>query len=370
MSKRTENALIARGFDTTLAKTLAIGGYTLSKLKTMQVDDLISIGIDEHLAAKLMKEPRPAIPQNILCNVLFNNRRTCCVCRDASKSVVVHHIIEWSKSRSHAEENLSVLCLEHHDLAHTTKHLSQNLTADEILFHKALWESQVSLIDSQTLLRLRRERSVARWDWINIPRVFEIFSECIVEFEPSPVIDNLKKDKVIDDRGMLLDESHWECGKSNQQYFIDFGGGCEVASYLGGVLEAMIQVLPIIDITSMLQHRGQIRSLITYGSYIGVQAPFYFSTLENHGDHRQEVRRAYYQGYGVKIEFTYQPWFCTSSSAKHSGMSGRRVQTVIGFVRDISSIDGELVISISCLAAGTGFKTHEGRVLPNYERYA
>ncbi|AZQ12299.1 HNH endonuclease signature motif containing protein [Shewanella khirikhana] len=366
MSKRTENALLARGFDSHLASRLANSGVTLANLKSMQRNQLLNLGLNEHYISIVYSEPRPPIPEKTLLSVLYKNRRTCCVCRITQKPIILHHINEWSISRDHSEQNLATLCLDCHDLAHSKKQLSQNLIPSEILNCKLKWEYDVSTLDTQTILRLKQERDVARWDWINLQRVFELLNNLEFSIEDSPFITQLKSNNIIDSRGFIKDEQFWNLGKSTQHYFIDFGGGSDIASYLSAILEAVVTTIPVTDITPMLKNRTEIQSLVTNGSYIAVQAPFYFTSISGADSLRDEVKTAYYQGYGIRIEFTFQPWYCMSCSARHGAMTGRKVQTIFGFVRDISSVDGELVISLSCLGAGTAFKRHENRVRPNF----
>ena len=366
MSKRTENALLSRGFDNQLASRLANSKITLSQLKSMSRDELLNLGISINLILTIHSEQRPPIPENELLSVLYKNRRTCCICRDTSKPIVVHHINEWAKSRDHSEANLAVLCLEHHDLAHTSKQLSQNLKPQEIYQFKATWEEDVGKIDAQTIIMLRRDNDYARWDWINIRRIFELLNNMIFQIEDSPFIRDLKGYGVIDSRGFLQNEENWTLCKDRQNYFIDFGKGSNIAAYLTNILESIVKELPIIDITPMINNKIQMKSLVKNGSYIAVQVPFYFSSISNTNSSKDEIKEAYYQGYGLKIRFTFQPWYCLSSSARYDAMCGRKVQTVFGFVRDISSIDGELVISLSCLGAGTAFKRHDNRVLTSF----
>jgi hypothetical protein len=65
--------------------------------------------------------------------VLDESRWTCCVCRrDISLGIIVHHIEEYSDSRSHVEDNLVVLCLNHHGEAHTTRELQLNLNRERL----------------------------------------------------------------------------------------------------------------------------------------------------------------------------------------------------------------------------------------------
>ena len=74
---------------------------------------------------------------------MYKSRNTCCICRDSTKSIVVHHIEEWNVSKNNSEENLVVLCVDDHDKAHTKKELSKNLTSDLIKSSKIKWEKEV-----------------------------------------------------------------------------------------------------------------------------------------------------------------------------------------------------------------------------------
>lgn len=124
MGKNTFNALMARGFDSETAHRLAEAGHTLNSLKTLDVNKLRSLNIPEELIDIILREKRPPIPPKTLDKVLFESRWTCCVCRDRRQGIIVHHIHEYSDSRSHDEDNLVVLCLNHHGEAHTKRNFS------------------------------------------------------------------------------------------------------------------------------------------------------------------------------------------------------------------------------------------------------
>ena len=369
MSQRTINALLSRGIDSELAANLSAKGLTLKDLKQMKADELSQIGLTKFNIKQLHSGERPPISESTLINLLWRNRRTCCVCRHHNKSIIVHHIEEWSVSRDHSIKNLAVLCLDCHDLAHTKKSLSQNLTPKELRENKNRWESIVSEKDIQTLFNLKKSKNSARWDWINCRRVFELFEKLGFTISNLSEYNNLKQDGFIDERGFITDNLKWNIDKNRRHYFLDFGDSFNISRYLDSILEVVLQNIPVIDITPILNKRSELRALVEMGSFISIQAPFYFSTIEDGPFDVDEVKKAYYRGYNLRVEFTFQPWYCTSSSAKYGAMSGRHVQTVFGFVRDISIYDDELIISLSCLGAGTGFKRHENRIKSNFDRY-
>lgn len=360
MSAITANALMARGIHSSLAKTLSIK-YTLGKLKQLTRTELTELGLSDAQVTQLHSEPRPPIPVDRLLRVLHKNRRTCCICRDPNRAVIVHHISEWAVSRSHDESNLGVLCLEHHDLAHTKKLLSQSLTEAEIRESKKRWEEDVLRLDARALVRLKNENDYARWDWINLQRLFELAMKRGIKPKKSNLFHYLQTEGFVDSSGILLPESKWNIEKMPRLWFLDFMDGFRVASYLGELVDQVLESLPIIDITAYIPSKGQLRSLLQEGEYIAAQLPFYFKAVEHRDDKKRELKKAYYKGHGVRIEYVYDAWHCMSCSARLDGMTGRKVQTVFGPVRSILDEDGDLVVSISCLASGTAFATHAAR---------
>jgi len=146
MSVRTVNALVARGLDSATSHELVRRGYTLASLRQLSADQLKTLGLDQSQVAALSTPARPPIPEATLTSVLFRSRWTCCVCRDSTRGIIIHHIMEWSQCRSHEEDNLVALCLLHHDEAHTKRELTLSLSAERIRQLRAEW---YSLVDSQ-----------------------------------------------------------------------------------------------------------------------------------------------------------------------------------------------------------------------------
>jgi len=134
----TVNALIARRFDSETATRLKQAGYTLNSLKSLDENELRSLNIRQELIDRILREKRPPIPPETLNKVIAKSRWSCCVCRDRSLGIIVHHIEEYSDSRSHVEDNLVVLCLNHHGEAHTTRELQLNLNQDRLRQSKKL----------------------------------------------------------------------------------------------------------------------------------------------------------------------------------------------------------------------------------------
>ena len=147
----TYKSLIAKGISSDIANKVIDKNHTLKSLSALSANELLEFGISDLLKNQIFDSNRPPIPDNIIYNLFYKSKRTCCICRDSNRSIVIHHIKEWSKSKSNEENNLVVLCVQHHDEAHTKKEHSQNLTSQYIISAKNKWEDEVKNTDNQLL---------------------------------------------------------------------------------------------------------------------------------------------------------------------------------------------------------------------------
>lgn len=159
MAQKTFNALTRRGFDSETANRLDQAGHTLNSLKTLKENALRLLNIREELIDIILREKRPPIPSKTMNKVLFESRYTCYVCRNKSRGIIVHHIHEYSDSRSHDEDNLVVLCVGDHNEAHTTRELALNLTPDRLRQSKKFWLELVKQLDNREALSANPEYS-------------------------------------------------------------------------------------------------------------------------------------------------------------------------------------------------------------------
>jgi len=81
------------------------------------------------------------IPKHIADSVLFEADRTCCVCRDKSRHVQIHHLD--GDAANHSMDNLVVLCLEHHQEASVGGGFARGLNQTQITKYRDDWLKQV-----------------------------------------------------------------------------------------------------------------------------------------------------------------------------------------------------------------------------------
>jgi len=159
MGQNTFNALMERGFDSETANRLVKEGYTLSSLTTLDEKTLSSLNISEELVDIIRKGKRPPIPSETMNKLLFESGWACCVCGKTSGGIIVHHIEKYSESHSHDEDNLVVLCLNHHGEAHTKRELGINLTPDRLRASKKLRLERVKQLHNREPLSANPEYS-------------------------------------------------------------------------------------------------------------------------------------------------------------------------------------------------------------------
>lgn len=143
LDQRSFKALMARGFDSKLAQQLVNDGYTISKLKSKTVTELKNLGIKDSHARELKENKRPPIPAKTVAKLLYESKFGCCICKDNKNSLIIHHIKKWTDSKDNSEDNLVVLCLKHHDGAHTKHELTLNLTPSILKEAKKKWINDV-----------------------------------------------------------------------------------------------------------------------------------------------------------------------------------------------------------------------------------
>lgn len=358
MTASTLKALLSRGLDSRTAENLIAKKYTIKSLKLLQKNELSQLGLNDDFINVLLSESRPPIPLQNLIKLLHESKMTCCICRNPQKSIVVHHIEEWSKSRNHDENNLVVLCLDHHNEAHTKRGLTISLTAIFLKESKSKWKKIVSLQDAKNSLVLKSNHNYSRWDYINYRRYIEIFLNSRIEFEPNEIINNLIKNNILDQNYLIrnIDERR---SSLKYSYFLDDGYGFQIASIISVVIERIISEIPFIDITEYIISKSTLLSIITKHDYIFFQGNFFFKEIEN-----SKQYKARYKAHQIRIEFTFDPFYCFSSSSKYDTMRGHSViNTYLQVINIEKDEDDILHIKASCLFIGSHFQEHSARLL-------
>lgn len=162
-----------------------------------------ALGLNETEIEGILEGGRPPIPVSTLMRLLFENRFTCCICRDPSRGIIVHHINPWEESRDHSASNLAVLCLEHHERAHIKSALSKNLDPETLRAFKAEWEKICRESDLSAILQASRIDYDA-WLYYNHFRLFELARQLRIRFSEIDGFTAARGLGLIDPEGNIL----------------------------------------------------------------------------------------------------------------------------------------------------------------------
>ena len=116
---------------------------------------------------------RKKISVKIRSELLIANRHSCCVC--SRGNVQIHHIN--GDNSDNIWDNLSVLCLPHHNKATAPKDMTASLKPSEIRIYKKDWEEKCKIL-SHNLARSRN--SFFMVDYKNAERIRQLFEQLTV----------------------------------------------------------------------------------------------------------------------------------------------------------------------------------------------
>lgn len=361
VSSKTINALFRRGVPQSLARELSCAGHTLSGLSQLSIGELEGLGFSESLAAAFRDGARPPIDAGVVFQLMHECRRTCCICRPRrTKSLVLHHVREWSKHHTHDPQYLVVLCNDCHAEAHTRRELGRNLTGDEILAHKAEWMRKVQADDARGLFNRRSKPELLGlepiWDYFNHRRITQVARH--LQIDPT-ALDSFKKlsgNAAIDATGAI----DWTLvnGPNSRDLWFMYSGVIKnsdgVYAYFGDLITEIVAESNWIDIRSIWT-LPQIKAIVNVGDLLVLTAAFRFrnnKTFDKRGPN--QLRDGYYQKDRIRIEFKFDAWETTSTSSG-GNLSGIWTSTLVGVVRSIDIEETKTKISVTCLAIGTGF---------------
>lgn len=352
--KQTISALIARGLDSEKAKELAVSGFTLNSLKMKTKDELVELGLSNIFINNILKEERPPIPVATVNELLYESRYRCCICRDTNKSVIIHHIVPWEESHSHEKNNLVVLCLQHHDEAHTKKAFSLNLTPERIKDAKQRWIEQAKQLDYEVINDLIE--STVCWDFFNINRIFEQADQLQINYLALKSIAPLISNAFVDNAGRLLPINKWSNDTTHESHWLSFFNGHLISSYMADILLEILKKYPP-KILNKLWGKKDINKFVNIGDLVFLQGAFRFKRLSKNSHSIGQMRKAYRTKQNIRFEFDFDAYYSTTMTSKCCHLSGNHVESVFAIIREINNSKKETTIKATCLAMGSWFKT-------------
>lgn len=339
-------ALIDQGIGSGLAQSLRSHGMTLAKLKRLSRFKLTALGVDG-AAAQRIKAERPPIPDATVNSLLYRSNRTCCICHDPTRTVVIHHIDPWEHSRSHDETNLVVVCLAHHDEAHTSRELSRNLTPDQLRFSKQAWEQEVKEANTRALFATKSvSLNSAFWDYFNRVRIGHVLNDLQIPRDLLPEhVANPAQESASLGRQYRYQGHPWSQEPDEYEFY-------------AAAIRAICTRNNWWDLKRIWNVR-EISQLIQAGSLMVLTGNHRFRSSDEVKSGPGQNRIAYHRASKIQLEFNFDAWECTSNSS-YTNLRRQWVCTSWCIARSVRQEQGVLVIAATCLAIGTGFTEYSG----------
>jgi len=342
---KTEIALMSYGIDSGSVGKIA-ENHTLSQLKSRDKNYLLELGIPEYIADRLLlPSARTPIPQKTADELLRRSAFTCCVCKNPELSVVIHHIVRWEQSRSHDIENLAVLCLNHHDKAHTHHELSQNLTPNRIRGARNEWfgiiEQRGNQARDDAFGNLQRYQG--RWDYFNISYIYQLLFDHNISFSSRYKQSLLNKNLLNEDRIINADKL-----ATNSTHWLNFYDGMLIKGFVEDMVNAIINTLEV----KYLSNSIYTQKSLAPGDFCLMDGNFSFKMLSKQKKGIGQMRKATCKINGIEYTGQFDAWYCNSSSSHGLHLTGRKEATQLFLVRDIMS-DGN-VAQVSGTIIGIG----------------
>ena len=335
-------ALLRRGVDNESARKLQGEEWTLAKLQQQSVRKLGRLGLRPDWISNIQASDRPAIPFDIAARVLIASNFTCCVCHDPSRGVILHHIVEWTKSHDHSEPNLAVLCLQDHDRAHSRLAHTQNLTPQLIRKSKNEWQNRIALSDTWAILTAT-SMDFDCWWYFNRTRLFAMADDLNTSYRTLSRFSEAFGDGWINSKGHIVQDGR------RTRYSLEGGDGGSLYAYLSEILDRVISSASIMNISDDLDRR-LLSAVLEPRHLIFLQGAFKFAEQTDVLRGQGQTTEMYRQTNGVRVTCTFDRWEATSNSSWSVYLKGSQEAAALLRVVSLNSDGGVLVVQASVIA--------------------
>ncbi len=195
----------------------------------------------------------------------------------------------------------------------------------------------------------------SRWHYFNHYRIIEMALKMNISLPENHFFSPLNEMGILDKNGLLQDPQQWRIEHKPKYQIYDFGAGIQLYAYMNSIWGQVLKQLPIVDI-SKIWTRSEIKAIVKPGTLISCEGAFYFKHSDVTYRGRNQNVTAYRRADGIRLEFGFDAWDCTSMSAKVSYMTGCRRATSICLVASVGGSE-TLKISASGIAVGFDFQS-------------
>lgn len=197
------------------------------------------------------------------------------------------------------------------------------------------------------------------WLYFNHLRLFELANGRGVEFKKLRYYGSALAIGLIDANGMLRDRDR------DWSYMYDDGDGITLYFYVRDVLHATLGTLTGLNISDMLD-KGVLNTVVSPGDFIVLQGAYTFASNDVSSG-RGQITTGHRSANHVEVEFTFDRWEATSTSAWARWLKGQTSAAALIRVVKVTPEKARLRIEGTVLAISQelhGLKTREYASMP------
>ena len=308
--------------------------------------------------------PRPKIPKALERRLLYESAYVCVICQ--SDGCHIHHI-DHNHSNNN-EDNLVVLCVNHHDEAHTNRQLSKNLDAAALRAAKTEWIEYVKKRRQMAATASGQKGLVQEsgfsssgitWGYINHKRVSQMGDPNLLNEKERQNFDYCVARGLIDQNAVVIKPGGVNSATSPTNGTIydwyEFGDDQRVHLVYVALVDQIGSNSGVLHLEDKSWTKARIKSLVCPGQIVFANRAFYFKTVQSSKDNEHRRCRTFKRN--IELEFyvdTRDMFGVTSITVSFSGHKNCAALVQVKSIEETD--DGKLKIHCTPIALGLGFQ--------------
>jgi hypothetical protein len=304
---------------------------------------------------------RPKIPELLKQQLLYDSQYACVVCQ--ARGSHIHHIDR--DNSNNVDSNLVVLCMTHHDDAHTQRELSRNLDPASLRAAKKKWLVQVDAKRTVTATEAGQKEAAGEffavgvtWGYINHARVAQLAKPALLSGPDLEYFSYCRDRSLIDMHGILIKPASYQPGSSflscSVYDWFDHGDDSRVHHLYASLVDQVSRAVRPIHFGPHNWSKESLLGLLKPGDFIFVRQSFQFRTVERTSDN--EHRRGEYSAKGITLEFFVDTRDMFGTTSMTVSFTGRQTCAALVQIKSIDlAQDGKLHLAATPIALGVSF---------------
>lgn len=305
---------------------------------------------------------RNPIPKNTKYKIMYDSQYSCVVCQQRGSHI--HHIDQ--NNSNNEEKNLVFLCTLHHDEAHTSHQLSQNLSQVALYDAKDKWLTEVkkqreisSTLSGQLAITNNSPfASVGAWGYINHKRVAQIANPEKLTPDEREYFEYCRARGIIDKKGILIKPPNATSSDTYIQNTVydwyEHGDDQRLHRVYSAFVDQISRVYQPVHLNTKRLAKTLVLELVKPGVFIFLDKSFYFKSINETSQNQH--RKGYTAQGKIRIEFFIDTMDMFGTTSITISFSGRKSCAALLQLKSIEeNNDKVLILHCTPIALGVGF---------------